>query len=190
MFWMCSMTQGMSIKLPARSRSEELSFCLGSRRRSSEDRNVPRSRRQTHKIPHRRVRLRRAFCNVTPTDLLSPMNHFHFLNHASAGVWKGFLLIFCLNFKSMRLITGHNEHIPWFRYKWEKIQVLNLISLNWNFQIYCEITFEEVEDGRWLRNGSRRRVSEESGVDNYFKRIASLHWESVRKTHICARHRG
>ena len=37
------------------------------------------------------------------------MNHFHFLNHASAGVWKGFLLIFLnLNFKSIRLITEHN----------------------------------------------------------------------------------
>ena len=29
LFWMCAMTQGMSIKLPARSRSGELSFCLG-----------------------------------------------------------------------------------------------------------------------------------------------------------------
>ena len=69
-FLVCAMTQdkGKSIKLPGRSRSAESSFCLGLS--GSEDRNVPWSRQwQKHKIPHRRVRLRRGFCNVTPTDL-------------------------------------------------------------------------------------------------------------------------
>ena len=124
------MSQGMSVKLPARSRSGELSFCLGLS--ASQDLYVflscflfviflyfcificlsfssfcisvwaclpphkivtfPHPARQTHKIPHRCVRLRRAFCNVTPTDLLSPMNHFHFLNHTSRHVWRGLFL--------------------------------------------------------------------------------------------------
>ena len=40
------------------------------------------------------------------------------------------------------------------REKWEKNQVIFKLKLS----DYYEITFEAAEDGRWLRNGSRRQA--------------------------------